>query len=70
MVQSNVNLTDEQILDLIIEEASEVIQAATKIKRFGKNNYNPETGVNNTRQLRQEIADLKKKKCAVTNFLK
>lgn len=34
-------LTVDDLLDRIIEESAEVIQAASKFKRFGYDNYNP-----------------------------
>lgn len=45
-----------EILDILIEECSEVIQAASKVKRFGE--HSDWTGIPNWKLLFQEIADL------------
>lgn len=45
-------------LDRLIEEASGVIQAAIKIKRFGIDNYHPVTLLNNGKALADEVKDL------------
>lgn len=50
--------TVEGLLDRLIEECSEVIQAATKIKRFGLNNWHPDTKRKNSDHLLDEIMDL------------
>lgn len=50
----------EERLDLLIEECSEVIKAASKIKRFGyqsTNPYAPQDGTN-LNQLQLEMGDL------------
>lgn len=52
-----------EILDILIEECSEVIQAASKIKRFGEGDMNPNdkdypNGDNNAKKLLTELADL------------
>ncbi len=45
-------------LYLLIEEASEVIKAATKILRHGYDSYNPDgTGSNNQQDLQRELND-------------
>lgn len=49
--------TDEEALDLIIEEAAEVIQAACKCKRFGLNHIEPGYG-HNAEVLAKELGDL------------
>jgi NTP pyrophosphatase (non-canonical NTP hydrolase) len=54
------NLTDDELLLLMMEEAAEVIQAVSKIRRFGelvKNPNNPEP-TNNYLDLKREFADL------------
>ena len=48
----------EQALDKLIEECSEVIQAAIKIKRFGISNWKPNTKKFNSIALIEEIDDL------------
>lgn len=50
-------MTREQILVLLIEEAGEVIQAATKCLRFGWDRDHPDYGVNHE-VLAREIGDL------------
>lgn len=52
----NLNL----VLQVLQEEAAEVIQVASKIVRFGRNSYNPLLGdetLTNTELLHQEIGD-------------
>jgi hypothetical protein len=51
---------DERYLDLIMEEAAEVIQCCTKIKRFGIEDSHPDyyEGKPNHVALRIEIGDL------------
>lgn len=47
------------LLTRLIEECSEVIQAATKIKRFGENNHHPERPERkNIHELFDEISDV------------
>ena len=53
-----------EILDILIEECSEVIQEASKVKRFGEHDMNPNdkdypNGEDNAKKLFREIADLK-----------
>ena len=53
-------MTREEKLILLIEEASEVIQAATKILRFGWDNkhpLHPQDRMDNESELIQEVAD-------------
>ena len=50
-------MTREQILVLLIEECSEVIQAATKCLRFGWDRDFPDYGVNHE-VLAKELGDL------------
>ena len=49
----------EYALVCLIEECSEVIQAATKTLRFGPSECYPETGVSNEDQLSAELDDLR-----------
>lgn len=51
------DLTQDELLDVLIEECAEVIQAATKIKRFGWDRYHPGYGFNRT-ELAREIGDV------------
>ena len=48
----------EHLLQVLQEEAAEVIQAASKINRFGLRDFNPFTGENNEDKLVAEIHDL------------
>lgn len=53
-------LTDREreILTVLMEECAEVIQAASKLLRFGKENR-PDTGVSNIETLSRECGDLR-----------
>lgn len=48
----------EHLLDILIEECAEVIQRATKAKRFGLNEKQPEHLLDNAERLTFELADL------------
>lgn len=52
-----VDLTDDELLTLIIEEAGEIVQAGTKIDRFGADEYFD--GLTNFEALIFEFADLR-----------
>jgi hypothetical protein len=43
----------------LAEECAEVVQACTKVMRFGLYEYHPETQVSNHTKLIEELADLK-----------
>ncbi len=47
-----------EALVILIEECAEVIQAISKIKRFGEDTINSETNVSNKMALTKELADL------------
>lgn len=47
-----------RILNLIVEEASEVIKEVCKINDHGLDSYNPVTGETNVDLVRQELSDL------------
>ena len=49
---------EEELLDILAEEAAEVIQAVQKIKRFGHASISPITEVSNRTQLEEELGDL------------
>jgi len=51
-------LTHEDILVVLIEEAAEVIHAATKCLRFGYDHYEPGYG-NNRTVLSKEVGELR-----------
>ena len=49
----------EQLLDILQEECAEIIQAISKMRRFGENGYHPldETKTPNHKLLAREIGD-------------
>ena len=49
---------EEHLLQCLQEEAAELIQAASKINRFGLRDFNPETGENNEDKFIAEAHDL------------
>lgn len=51
-------LITEQKLVYLIEECSEVIKVASKILRFGSDDFNPDTNIRNSDALRDELCDL------------
>ena len=48
----------EHLLDILIEECAEVIQRATKAKRFGLLEIQPEQPLTNERRIVYEVNDL------------
>jgi NTP pyrophosphatase (non-canonical NTP hydrolase) len=46
------------ILDICQEECAEVIQAISKVKRFGLYQVHPDTGVSNKQALEEELGQL------------
>lgn len=49
---------ERELLEILQEECAEVIQAASKLLRFGVGNTNPTTGERNDRALGLEVGDL------------
>lgn len=47
----------QYLLDKLQEEAAEVIQAVSKIRRFGPNNHHPERDTTNLQELTGELED-------------
>lgn len=47
----------EQNFKCMVQEASELIQAITKIQIFGLQSVNPDNGVSNLTQFQQELSD-------------
>ncbi len=45
-------------LDKLQEEAAEIIQAVSKIRRFGPDNHHPDRTTTNKQELVQELEDL------------
>ncbi len=58
-VPNGTPLTDyeRELLVCVMEECAEIIQAASKLVRFGKENC-PDNGVSNTETLSAEVGDL------------
>ena len=49
----------QEALDILQEEAAEVIQAVSKIRRFGWNSYHPDTpDQHNLEHLEEELGDM------------
>ena len=48
----------QEVLDILQEEAAEVIQAVSKIRRFGWNNKHPDHAQNNLEHLEEELGDM------------
>jgi NTP pyrophosphatase (non-canonical NTP hydrolase) len=46
------------VLDILQEEAAEVIQAVSKIRRFGWDNRHPESKQTNLEHLEEELGDM------------
>ena len=53
-----VNDHQEECLNILQEECAEVIQAASKIKRFGINNRKEGAELNNLQNLEMELGDV------------
>ena len=52
------NSVDQEILDITQEECAEVIQAISKIRRFGYLSKHPSSTQTNRQHLEEEIGDL------------
>jgi NTP pyrophosphatase (non-canonical NTP hydrolase) len=48
----------KEVFDITQEEAAEVIQAVSKISRFGLDNYKPGKNQTNRQHLEEELGDL------------
>ena len=48
----------QYLLDKLQEEAAEVIQAVSKIRRFGPHNHHPDRQSTNLQELENELEDL------------
>lgn len=48
----------KEVLDILQEECAEVIQAVSKISRFGLDNYKPGKPKTNREHLEQELGDV------------
>ena len=51
------NKKENEIMDILQEECAEVIQAVSKVRRFGINNYKPGKPKTNREHLEEELGD-------------
>ena len=49
---------EKEVMDILQEECAEVIQAVSKISRFGLDNYKPGKPKTNREHLEEELGDL------------
>lgn len=49
---------NNEVMDILQEEAAEVIQAVSKIRRFGMDNAKPGTDYTNREHLEEELGDV------------
>ena len=49
---------NNEVMDILQEECAEVIQAVSKIRRFGIDNAKPGTEYNNREHLEEELGDM------------
>ena len=49
---------NNEVMDILQEEAAEVIQAVSKIRRFGMDNAKPGTNYTNREHLEEELGDV------------
>lgn len=52
------NLKENEVMDILQEEAAEVIQAVSKIRRFGPDNHKSGEDQTNLEHLEEELGDL------------
>ena len=55
----------KEVMDILQEECAEVIQAVSKISRFGLDNFKPGKSKTNREHLEEELGDL----CAMIDIL-
>lgn len=55
---TEINQTDNEVMDILQEECAEVIQAVSKIRRFGMNNSKHDTSQTNREHLEEELGDM------------
>ncbi len=58
MAEDTFNEDNNEVMDILQEECSEVIQAVSKIRRFGINNAKPGTEYTNREHLEEELGDM------------
>ena len=49
---------NKEVMDILQEECAEVIQAVSKVRRFGMENSKPGTEKNNREHLEEELGDM------------
>ena len=52
------NKKEKEVMDILQEECAEVIQAVSKVSRFGMDNYKPGEIISNREHLEEELGDL------------
>jgi NTP pyrophosphatase (non-canonical NTP hydrolase) len=52
------NTKEKEVMDILQEECAEVIQAVSKISRFGLDNYKPGKPKTNREHLEEELGDM------------
>jgi len=52
------NAQEKEVMDILQEECAEVIQAVSKISRFGIDNYKPGKPKTNRQHLEEELGDV------------
>jgi NTP pyrophosphatase (non-canonical NTP hydrolase) len=52
------NSKEKEVMDILQEECAEVIQAVSKISRFGIDNYKPGKPKTNREHLEEELGDM------------
>jgi NTP pyrophosphatase (non-canonical NTP hydrolase) len=52
------NTKEKEVMDILQEECAEVIQAVSKINRFGIDNYKPGKPKTNREHLEEELGDM------------
>ena len=52
------NAKEKEVMDILQEECAEVIQAVSKVSRFGIDNYKPGKPLTNRAHLEEELGDL------------
>jgi hypothetical protein len=59
------NLSNHELLDNIVEESSEVIQAVCKLRKFGAQSHHPDRTTTNTEDL---LAEYEQVRAAMIEF--
>ena len=52
------NNKEKEVMDILQEECAEVIQAVSKVSRFGIDNYKPGKPLTNREHLEEELGDV------------